>query len=54
MWCGACVATIRLLKLGLEMKFFYENHFIHGLMMTYYKVNSIHNFETVRSTMYEF
>jgi len=36
------------------MSSFYENHFIHGLMMTYYRVNSCHNFEAVRSTQLEF
>ena len=36
------------------MKSFYAGHFLYGLMKTYYQVNSIHDFEKVRSTMYEF
>ena len=45
-----------LLPLGMQgaMEAFYDNHFIHGLMVTYFRVNHNCNTEAVKSTMYEF
>ena len=36
------------------MEYFYEGHFIHGLMLTYFRVNSNINTEVVRATTLEF
>ena len=36
------------------MEGYFNGHFIHGLMVLYYRVNRASNQEAIKSTQYEF